>query len=100
MASTPKIISDLDLNVSKQNLLRMIKKLNFKKKKINTELALKFAHIEARLEFARSTVHWTNKWKWGFLVMKKSLTLMELMDTTIFWLIYMTKVIKNNFQRT
>ena len=39
MASTPKIISDLDLDVSKQALLRTIKKLNFKKKKIKTKLA-------------------------------------------------------------
>ena len=66
MASTLKIISDLDLDVPKQTLLRTIKKLNFKKKKIKTKPALKPVHIEARLESTRSTVHWKNKWKRGF----------------------------------
>ena len=61
MASTPKIISDLDLDASKKIMLRTIKKLNFKKKKIKIKPALKPAHIEARLELARSTVYWKNK---------------------------------------
>ena len=70
-----KIISDLDLDVSKQTLLRTIKKLSFKKKKIKTKPALKPAHIEARLELARATVHWKNKWKMVFLIIKKTFNL-------------------------
>ena len=99
MASTSKIISDLDLDVSKQTLLRTIKKLNFKRKKIKIKPALKPAHIEARLELARSTVHWKNKWKRVFFSDEKKFNLDGPDGYNYFWADLQEKSDKKYFSK-
>ena len=75
ISSTKKIIGDLDLQVSKSTVLRTIHKLHFKKRKFKVKPILKKHHLQARLELARSTIHWTKRWSRVYFTDEKKFNL-------------------------
>ena len=73
--SVKKIVGNLDLTVSKSTVLRCIKKLHFKKRKFKVKPILKGHHLQARLELARKTIHWTKRWSRVYFTDEKKFNL-------------------------
>jgi transposase len=85
MSSAKKIIGNLGLHVSNSTLLRTIKKLHFKRRKFKVKPILKAHHLDARLELARSTIHWTKRWSKVYFTDEKKFNLDGPDGCNYFW---------------
>lgn len=98
-ASAKKIISNLDLSVSKSTILRTIKKLQFKKRKFKVKPILKAHHREGRLALAKKTIHWTKRWSKVYFTDEKKFNLDGPDGWNCFWADLNEKNDKNYFSK-